>query len=283
LVDLPGYRWWLAALGLRMTPYYQDESATIYNESCAETLKRMGDNSVDLVVTSPPYNMNLRIRYKDGVGKYENGAWGDNTKRFLSNNTDISTKYKEFDDYLPLEEYYLFHTKILTELLRVSEIVFYNMAVVTGSKRSLFRMIGDFNEQLKEIIIWDKGHGQPAMGEKVLNRRTELVLVFDRDHAISRQFKNNGRFERGTLDDIWVIQRQISKAQSNTAVFPEELVRTILTNFTGSGDTVYDPFLGTGTTAVVAKQMGRKSIGSEVSESLVKSTQQRLAQGVLFT
>ena len=94
--------------------------------------------------------MNLRIRRKKGEGEYENGAWGEYTSRQIVK--EFSSKYEHFDDNLPIEEYNALHTRILNELLRVSPLVFYNVAIVTGSKRSVFKMIGDFNEQLKDII-----------------------------------------------------------------------------------------------------------------------------------
>ncbi len=255
----------------------------IYNEDCLTTLKKMKDDSIDLVVTSPPYNMNLRIRRKKGKGKYEDGAWGEYTSRQIVK--EFSSKYEQFDDNLPIDEYNALHTEILTELLRVSPLVFYNISIVTGSKRSVFKMIGDFNEQLKDIIIWDKGHGQPAMAEQVLNRRTELILVFDKHDAISRQFLEKGRFKRGTLEDIWVIKRQQSKLKGHGAVFPEKLVETVLTNFTDENDVIYDPFMGTGTTALVAQNLNRNYIGSEISEKYITVAQDRLrnSQQQLFT
>ena len=79
-------------------------------------------------------------------------------------------------------------------------------------------MIGDFSENLKEIIIWDKIHGQPAMQKQVLNRRSELLLVFDSDYPISRQFRNNGYFDRGTLDDVWEIPRQRKDIKTHTYI-----------------------------------------------------------------
>jgi site-specific DNA-methyltransferase (adenine-specific)/modification methylase len=246
----------------------------IFNEDCLTTLGKMRDDSVDLVITSPPYNMNLRIRRKSGKGKYENGAWGEYCSRQVVK--EFSSKYEGFDDNLPIEEYNELHTNILKELLRVSPLVFYNVGIVTGSKRSVFQMIGDFNEQLKEIIVWDKGHGQPAMAEHVLNRRTELILVFDRDDAISRQFLSKGNFERGTLDDLWLIKRERSKHTGHGAVFPERLVEIILENFSEVADTVYDPFIGTGTTAVVAKKLNRKFLGSEIDPKFIKVAKERL-------
>jgi site-specific DNA-methyltransferase (adenine-specific)/modification methylase len=247
----------------------------IYNEDCLTTLKKMKDDSVNLVVTSPPYNMNLRIRRKKGRGKYEDGAWGEYTSRQIVK--EFSSKYEHFDDNLPIDEYNALHTEILNELLRVSPLVFYNISIVTGSKRSVFKMIGDFNEQLKDIIVWDKGHGQPAMAEHVLNRRTELILVFDKHDGISRQFLTAGNFQRGTLDDIWLVKRQRSKLKGHGAVFPEELVEKVLENFTDENDTIYDPFMGTGTTAVVAQNLNRNYIGSEISEKYLTVAQDRLS------
>lgn len=235
----------------------------IYNEDCIETLKNMEDKSVDLVITSPPYNMNLRIRN----GKY--------TSRQIVK--ELSTKYEDFDDNLPIDVYYEMHSNILRELLRVSTLVFYNIAVVTGSKRSLFKMIGEFSENLKDIIIWDKGHGQPAMQKQVLNRRTELILVFDTDYPISRQFRKNGNFERGTLEDIWTIKPERKQFENyHGAVFPEELVSKIVENFSKEGDIIYDPFIGTGTTAVVAKKMNRNYIGSEISKMYFDICEKRI-------
>ena len=246
------------------------ELNTIHQESCLTTLGKMADDSVDLVITSPPYNMNLRIR---------NGEYC--SRQIVE---EFSSKYEQFSDNLPIDEYNALHTKILHELLRVSPLVFYNIAIVTGSKRSVFKMIGDFSEQLKEIIVWDKGYGQPAMQELVLNRRTELILVFDKHDAITRQFVN-GAFNRGTLEDIWTIKRQRSEHKDHGAVFPEQLVETILQNFTNEQDTVYDPFMGTGTTAVVAQDLNRNYIGSEIAEQYIKAAQDRLRnpQQRLFT
>ena len=233
----------------------------IYNESCIETLRKIPNNFIDIVVTSPPYNMNLRIR---------NGEYCSRqiTKEF-------STKYEGFDDNLPIDEYYNLHLNVLKELIRTSSIIFYNIQIVTGSKRAIFKIIGELSDFLKEIIVWDKGYAQPAMSPHVLNRRTELLLVFDSKNAISRKFET-ANFERGTLDDIWNIKRGRKKVDSHSAVFPEELVKTILENFSKENDIVYDPFMGTGTTALVAKKLNRRYIGSELTFHYFELINQRI-------
>ena len=239
------------------------ELNVIYNETCLETLKRMEDQTVDCVITSPPYNMNLRIRN----GKYC-------SRQIVK---ELSTKYDGFADNLPIEEYYEFHSSVMRELLRVSKVIFYNIQIVTGSKRSIFKMIGEFNEFLKDIIVWDKGVAQPAMQKQVLNRRSELILVFETDYPISRQYRY-ANFDRGTLSDIWQIRRGKKKNKNHGAVFPEELVEMIINNFTNKGEIISDPFMGTGTTAIVAKRLGRKFIGSEIGNEYYKFSNERLGQ-----
>jgi site-specific DNA-methyltransferase (adenine-specific)/modification methylase len=126
----------------------QIELNKVYNESCLETLKRVPDDYIDLVITSPPYNMNLRIRN----GKYC-------SRQIVK---EFSTKYSNFDDNLPIEDYYNFHSQVIGELLRTSKIIFYNIQIVTGSKRAIFKIIGEFSDYLKDIVIWDKGYAQRA-------------------------------------------------------------------------------------------------------------------------
>ena len=169
----------------------------------------MEDQSIDLVVTSPPYNMNWRIHTTDDEidpGRY--------SSRQVT--PEMSTKYVNdrgevtFADNLPWEEYNRFHSKVLSELLRVSDLVFYNIQIVTGSKRSLFKMIGDFHTHLKDIIIWDKGFAEPARQVNVMNSRYEFILVFENDYPKSRMFRKRGQFQRGSLDDVWSIKRERS-------------------------------------------------------------------------
>ena len=258
----------------------------IYNEDCLRTLKRMDDQSIDLVITSPPYNMNWRIHGTDD--KVDPGRY---SSRQVT--PEMSTKYVNergevtFADNMPWEKYNVFHSQVLTELLRVSDLVFYNIQIVTGSKRSLFKMIGDFHTYLKDIIIWDKGHAEPARQVKVMNSRYEFVLVFENDYPKSRMFRKRGQFKRGTLDDVWEaplwkIKRERSYDRANAAVFPELLVAKILKNFSESDDIVYDPFMGTGTTALVARNMRRYFVGSEISKEYKKLSEQRLRDPLSF-
>ena len=222
----------------------------LYHGDCLEYLKKMDDLSVDLTFTSPPYNMRTRVRN----GKYTTRETGEH----------FSKKYEDFHDALSIEEYYEFHKNVLTELMRVSKTTIWNIQIVTGSKEAVFKLIGDFNKNIKDIIVWDKGNGQPAMHSGVLNSVVEYLIIFESDAKAGRCF-NRSYFDRGTLNNIWRIKRAKS-IKGHRARFPEELADKVILNFSKPGDIIFDPFLGTGTTAISAIKNNRKFIGCELSE-----------------
>lgn len=232
--------------------YWNDKNIELYNGDCYEIIKKMHNDSVDHVITSPPYNMNLRIRN----GKYC-------SRQIVK---EFSTKYIGFDDNLPIEVYFDFHKNVINELLRVTKkYIFYIIQPVTGNKRALYKLMGEFNENLKEVIIWNKVSAQPAMAEKVMNSVYEYILILtkDKSDSISRQFKNSN-FERGKLDNIWNIKREKSISKDHSATFPKKLINNIIINFTNELDVILDPFSGTGTTGVSCIENNRKYIGIEL-------------------
>lgn len=233
----------------------------IYNEDCLVTLSKMGNQSVDLVVTSPPYNMRTRVR---------NGEYAKREK-----GQHFSKKYEHFGDDLTIGEFYSLHKKVLSELIRVSRVVCYNIQIVTGSKEAFFKIIGEFSEYLKDIIVWDKGHGQPAMHDFVLNSCYELILIFESDKKKGRMIQN-AKWERGKMNNIIRIKPSKSKTKGHGAVFPERLVSELILSFSSEGDLVYDPFGGTGTTAKVSQTLNRKWIISEISEEYCKIIKERI-------
>ena len=227
------------------------EENTIYNESCMQTMSLAKDDAFQLILTSPPYNMNLRVRN----GKY--------CSRQLVK--ELTTKYVNFDDNLSIEEYYQFHKKALVEILRVCPLVFYNVQILTGNKQAVYRLMGDFHDKIKEFIVWDKEVAQPAIRDKVLNSQWEALLVFDKYDSINRRF-NKAHFGRGKLSNLWKIKRGAKMSKDHGATFPIQLAERVIGFFSDEGDTVYDPFSGLGTSCLIAKKLGRRYIGSEISK-----------------
>lgn len=230
---------------------------------CLEEMKKIPDQSVDLTITSPPYNMNLRIRN----GKY--------CSRQITK--ELTTKYENFSDNMTMDELFYFNCLVLDELLRVSKITFYNIQFLTGNKSAFFRLIGKYHDKIKEVIVWDKVNAQPSISERTLNSRFEVLLVFENEGAISRRFKC-ANFNKGTIDNLWQIKRGKKINKTHGAVFPVELSNKIISMFSNKGDVILDPFMGTGTTGVSCKLLHRKFIGIEKDKGYFEIAKKRIEE-----
>lgn len=211
------------------------------------------DDGIDHVVTSPPYNFNLRIH----SGRY--------TKRSLN---DRSKYGKKYHDAMDMEVYFEFQKDCIEEMLRVAKgYVFYNIQMLTGNKVALFKLFGYFAENIKEVLIWDKVSAEPAIGEGVVNSRYEFVIVFAKD-ALARQF-DTAQFQRGTCDNVFNIPKNAKRVEGHNAIMPDRLAYEIIKNFTRPSDTILDPFAGTGTTLKAAMALGREGIGCDIDAECV--------------
>lgn len=236
---------------------------TLKQGDCLDVMASIPGDMVSTILTSPPYNMNLRI----SNGKY--------CSRQITK--ELTTKYVGFDDNLSMEDYYRFNEKVLTECLRISETTFYNVQFLTGNKPALFRLLGKFHKNIKEFIVWDKVNAQPAIRDGVLNSQFEAIIVLQNSSPEARRFPA-AQFKRGTLSNVWAIKRGKRLSKVHGATFPEELADMVISNFTKSGDTVLDPFMGTGTTGVSCKKLGRNFIGIEISSEYCSMANDRINQ-----
>ena len=246
----------------------------IYNEDCSEGMRKMPDNSVDMVVTSPPYNFCLRVSGDKYIHRSPKEVWNGMTTNKYTNG---------LSDSLDMDEYENWQADCITEMLRVcSGIVFYNIQVIAGNKPAVFRLLGRFADRIKDVLIWDKKSAEPALKPGVLNSEFELILALSKEDCKSRLFKQ-ATFERGTFSNVIRVGKNLGK-NNHRAAFPVLLPRTIIHNF--GGGTILDPFMGSGTTAVAAIQEKRNFIGFELSKEYFdianKRIQNEMAQLSLF-
>lgn len=224
----------------------------IYCEDCLETMKRMPDKSIDLIVTSPPYN-------KNGYRGYEikkTGRKGD------WKNSDI--KYDNYDDNMDENEYLLWQTAILNECFRVLKdkgSLFYNHKVVRANNKLYhpLKIVLNSNFDLWQDITWDRSSSvDHNMG--YLPPTTERIFWLKK--LKPKVFKNN--INKSYWGEIWKFTPKQEK--EHPAPFPEDLVKTCILLTTEENDVVYDPFMGSGTTAVECVKYNRIFIGSDISE-----------------
>ena len=233
----------------------------IYCESNLETMSRMPDNFVDLVITSPPYN----------IGKNRiNGNF----------NTNIS--YSEYEDNLSKEEYFKQTKKWIDELLRVTKYhIFWNIQEVTGNKGIIAFLMNEYKDNIKEVFIWAKTNPPPSIVDTMCGSGYEYIFCFSNDNPSSRKFNYCNFSNRSGGKSIChnIIQKPVNSGKENSGhsfAFGDWLPNFFINNFSKELDLIYDPFMGTGTTAKSAHIYKRNWIGSEISKEYVDIANKRL-------
>jgi DNA modification methylase len=246
-----------------MTPYYDEDGIIVYHADCADVLPTLADDSVDITVTSPPYNMGL-VPGGNGRGMYRPGA-SNKAGRFRDG-------YDGHDDAMPQDEYDEWHRWCLGEMWRVSRLgVFYNHRPRVEHGRLRTPLSWDFGPAvLRQIITWDRGTGIDV-NLRAFCTRGEWIMLFAKDDFVLVDHSASG------MGDVW--QLGMARGIAHPAPFPLSLPARCI-QATGARS-VLDPFLGSGTTLRAAKDAGIRAIGIETSERYCEVAAQRLSQGVL--
>ena len=225
---------------------------------CLELIKDIPDNTIDCVVTSPPYN--------------KRGLLGNQSKRTdmsIWKSGDIS--YDEYGDDMDEEKYYEWQVTLLNELYRVlkpSGSVFYNHKVRRFNSTAYFpTQVFDCNLNLYQMIVWDRC-GSTNMCDRFLFPTTELIFWMTKDSP--KVYKERCDFK----SEIWKIPPKPDS--EHPAPFPIEIPTNCILLTTDIGDTVLDPFSGSGTTACACKGTNRNYIGFEISKNYVEMSEERV-------
>ena len=251
----------------------------IYNEDCLEGMKKLESDSIDLVVTSPPY-FNAR-------------------------------EYSQWETY---EDYLLDMKNIFIEVFRITKenrMVAVNISPVIEPRKSrahssirrqipfdLYSIMKDIGFYMLEDIIWSKPnytvqnrnggffrHRKPLAYKPNLTH--EYILVFQKPskHLIDKTLKDNkekveeslvlGDYEKTSVWDI-----KPKKDKNHSAVFPLEIPDKIIQYYSFVDDTILDPFMGSGTTAIAAINTNRNYIGFELDEGYYKASLERIEEHI---
>ncbi len=244
----------------------QMELNQIYCGDCMELFKCVPDDSVNLVVTSPPYNVGI-----DYDNYNDDQKWDDYYKwceRWMREVYRVLTPDGRFclNHYLSLGQSNNRHSPLMDlNCTAVDKIWFYHhgLAVwmdITITKRTawgswLSASAPYINSPLEGILILYKDHWK-------LDRRGESTVT-------KAEFME-------ACSGLWKIQPE--RNREFPAPFPVALPARCINMFTYRGDVVLDPFMGSGTTAVAAKQLDRKFIGFDISERYCKMARDRLSR-----
>ncbi len=223
----------------------------IYRIDCIEGIKNIPNNNIDIIITSPPYNL------------------GNN------HHTGVK-KHKPYNDYMPEKKYQKWQKDVLNECFRVLRkggSMFYNHKnrIRNGLQIAPYEWITESQFLVKQEIVWinrsqnfDKMRFYPW---------TERVywLVKDKSTKLNNLINHHDVFD-------WKEWRPVGTRGSHTRAFPEIMVENILSCFPKS-KIVLDPFAGSGTTLVVAKKMKKKFIGFENNKKYYNLAKNRINYG----
>ena len=262
---------------IRLNEFVQGNCRTVLRE-------RVPDESVRLVVTSPPYNADM--------------------------------DYGGYDDDRPVDEWIRMMHDVVKELYRVIRPAGHFVLNISPSFVSdddddepyhLEPLVKYAKElaleagfQFRQEIIWNKNSfnsvSSPLFGsypgpDQILPRRIhENILIFrkpDPNDRRDRPDTDSDRYQDSLLDterrseiakSVWQFQaeRQSEVDIGNNAIFPVELPKRAIEGFSFIGDTVLDPFMGTGTTAVAARECDRNFVGIELNPDYIEYARERL-------
>lgn len=224
-----------------------------------EVMQEMPDKSIDLAVTSPPYN--LKNSTGNGMKDGRGGKWA---------NAALQKGYHNHDDNMPHEKYVAWQRKCLEEMMRLLKdngAIFYNhkWRVQNGLLQDRQDIVSGF--PVRQIIIWHRNGGINFNKGYFLPTYEVIYLIAKKNFKLAPKANAYG--------DVWDIGQDLNNP--HPAPFPIELIERIVGSTTA--EIVLDPFMGSGTTAVVAKQLGRKYIGIDVSPEYCKMAEDRIEKG----
>ena len=242
-----------------MTPYYKDDWVTIYHGDWRELLSSIPSGSCEIAVTSPPYNL---------VREWTGGGPGSNMKAH-------EAKQKEwYEDSMDEDEYQNLQKAVIRRLFDVCKgSIFYNHKIrYAWSRRDRIYHPMEWLEEfpLWQEIIWDRCGGMGGNWPR-------FIPADERIFMLRKPTKWNGA---GGFTNVWRLRPETDN--SHVCAFPIELPKRCIQAATDEGDTVIDPFMGSGTTLRAAKDLKRHAIGIEIEEKYCEIAARRMSQEVLL-
>lgn len=239
---------------------------TIIASSC-ENMKDIPNNSLHLMITSPPYNVS-----------------------------------KEYDNDLSLEEYLNLLKNCFTETYRVLVDGGRACINIANIGRKPYIPLSDYVSKIMiEIgfnmrgeIIWNKSAGAgistawgsfQSASNPILRDVHEYILIFSKGNYKRERDKNEKEFRHDNITkeefiewtkSVWTMNTESAKRIGHPAPFPEELPNRLIKLFSFTNDIVIDPFMGSGTTAIAAIKNNRNFVGYEINKEYINLANDRI-------
>ena len=230
---------------------------TIHYGDAVTIMNAIPAGTIDLVVTSPPYN--LRNSTGNGMKNGSGGKW---------QNAKLIDGYDTTSDDLPYEVYVEWQKQCLSAMMRLipeDGAIFYNhkWRVQGGLLQNRHDIVADF--PVRQIIIWQRSGGINFNPGYFLPTYEVIYLICKPDFKLAPK--------ANAIGDVWTISQD--NRNPHPAAFPIDLALRCIQSTTSK--TVLDPFMGSGTTAIAAELCDRQWIGIEISQEYIDQANKRIA------
>jgi len=244
---------------------------SIIQGDCIELLKKMPDNSVDLIFADPPYNLQL------------------NGELYRPNQTKVDAVNDEWDKFDSMQAYDDFCKQWLSECHRVLKNT--GSIWVIGTYHNIFRVgaiMQNLGFWLLNDIIWIKTNPMPNFKGTRFNNAHETLIWATKSKNSNYTFHYHSM--KVMNDDLqmrsdWFIpicsgeeRIKVNGKKAHSTQKPAELLYRVILSTSNIGDLILDPFSGTGTTAAVAKRLGRRFIAFEREPFYIEVANDRLSK-----
>lgn len=262
-------------LEVRATPveklYFQDKGIAIYNDDILTT-KAIPNDSIDLIITSPPYNVNIKYNSHDDEMPYS--EYLQFSKEWMSKCYDLAKDDGRFCLNIPLDKNKGGQQSVCADLTTIAK--------QAGWK---YHATIIWNEQnISRRTAW--GSWLSASAPYVIAPVEVIVILYK-----NRWKKESGsrvsdiskaEFQRWT-NGVWNFSGESKRKIGHPAPFPIELPKRCIKLFSFVSDIILDPFLGSGSTLVACSQTGRNGIGVEIDQGYCELAKQRVVkEGKLY-
>jgi len=175
-------------------------------------------------------------------------------------------KYKHYQD--TKKDYEQWLSLVIDELLRVSKNCIFNIQAQSYNRSDVYSLIGKYAEKIQEIIVWEKINPMPASGNAITNAYEFFLMFGDDPYKSSRTYTKN-TLHTSVCGDM---------PKEHKAVMKYQVADYMIDTFSMGAKKVFDPFMGTGTTALVCQDKGIEWCGTEIELEYVEIANKRLAQ-----
>jgi len=243
----------------------------IIDGNCIEVMKEFPSNSINLVLTDPPYNVSGKSSL-DLPNNTTGGPWYK-----MDESWDV---FKNFKDYL------MFTKEWIKQADRT--LVTNGSMIICCSYHGLGEILIALKEldyKIINIIVWRKKNPMPNVTKRTLTHSTEYAVWAAKSTGWIFNYMDMKKFANGKqLRDVWEFPlcqgheriKNKTKRAAHPTQKPLEFFKRFVEMASNEGDVILDPFIGTGTTAVAAESYKRKWVGIENKKEYIKIAKKRI-------